>query len=104
MNLNSIKFIGSRIPEDEVELCKEMFFRAGKEAQKYFLGHEVEGTDCLYIKLTVYCEQGIDDFAEVAPALYREKKSPEWRNVQMSHCDFYRLVEMGGGGFVWEEC
>ena len=99
MNFRTIEFMGSIIPEDKFELCKEMYFKARKDAQKYFLGSEVDGADGLVIKLTVYYERGIDDYAEVAPVLYETKKIFPWRNVQMRHGDFYRLVEMGGGGF-----
>lgn len=97
MNFKSIKFMGSVIPEDNIELCKEFYFKAHKDAQEYFLGDTVDGTDGLIIKLTVYYEEGIDDFAEVAPVLYKTKKIFPWRNIQMGNSDFYRLVEMGGG-------
>lgn len=100
MNFNSLKFIGSVIPEDSDELCKEIYFKGPKSAQKYFLGDEVDGTDGLIIKLTVYYERGIDDFAEVATVQSQTKERSPWINVLMRNCDFNRLVVMGGGGFA----
>lgn len=100
MNFNSLKFIGSVIPEDNDELCKEMYFIGPKSAQKYFLGDEVDGTDGLIIKLTVYYESDIDNFAEVATLQSQTKETSHWIDILMRNYDFNRLVDMGGGAFA----
>ena len=95
LDFKEIQYVCTKVPE-EGELCKEMYFRAGKKAQRYFLGEEIDNSKYLAIRLTVYYERDIDDFAEVSLITSEEFN---WQPVQMRHCDFYRLVEIGGGGF-----